>query len=215
VSYFLPIPAGEPLVIGWGTVALIVTVLGVAAWRHRDLLPLACLVPAGWLLTRQSSFSRIEIQDGHWGYISAMWLAAMMMILVGREVIAWVERRGWNRMVWVRKVGWGLLAVFALSGLGIRHAEGLANEESVEAASIYQRWREQRAANPRSRWESKAVVAGEMWYVEAAISQEGARPLSNMVFMFASIDNRDWARRVALEGWLQGMSTDEFRTWQD
>ncbi len=208
-DYFLHLPKAEPFLIPWGTVLLGSLALGWVFWRQRDLLGLWCAVFAGFLLYNQAKFTRLALQDGHWGYVWCFGLYLLLGVLAVRELAPRLAAKGWIGL------GWAAIAVHVGLGLCFRHLEGTSSHEAVAVKRAIQRWQEQCAGPTAPTLGDRGVTGGAPDFINCAIVFRGLRPLSHMTFMAASMDNEDWHRRVALDGWLQGLSAAEFRAWQE
>lgn len=213
-GYFLKVPEVTVHPIPWGFVIIFLLALTWAMLRHRDLLPLACTAFAAWLLARfQSSITHIVIQDGHWSYVSNFGLWLLMVLLVAREFqFRWTsESRQRKPMILILT---SVTLIWVVFGFHLRTLERSRNKESVLVQSRLDRWREQIGPDIIPEFVS-VVVAGDDDFCVTAAATHASRPLSTMIFMCASIDNVDWHRRSALEGWLRGMSRNEFLDWQE
>lgn len=208
-DYFLRLPQAEPFLVPWGTMLLWGLTLGLILWRQRDLLGFWCAAFAGFVLYNQFKFTRLLLQDGHWAYVWTFGLYLLLGILAARELATrLVWKPGWG-------IGWALVGLHLALGVAGRHLEGTRSRESVEVRKFLGRWREQCEVPGAPAFGGRGVTAGATDFTDCGIVFRGLRPLSHMTFMAASMDNEDWHRRVALDGWLQGMSAVEFRAWQE
>lgn len=208
-DYFLYIPKSEPLIIPWGTMLLWGVAWGLVLWRHRDLLALWCAGFAGFVLYNQSKFTRLLLQDGHWAYVWCFGLYLLLAVLTVRELAPRLRAGSWYLVGWA-----GIMLHFCL-GLCFRHLEATRSRESIEVHGAIRQWRRQFETLTAPRLDPRGVTAGAVDFVNCGIVFRGLIPLSHMTYMAASMDNEDWHRRVALDGWLQGMSAAEFGAWQE
>ena len=100
----------------------------------------------------------------------------------------------------------GVMLVQLPTGITLRYAESTAQELPLLLTSIYRQ-----VANDIEPLEP-GVIAGEEIVAESLAIRDGLTLLTGYAATLSShIDNRSWNERIALNSYLLGMTTEEFR----
>jgi hypothetical protein len=123
-----------------------------------------------------------------------------------------------DRVRWPRAVVAGLLVLLGVHlaiGFAVRASEATQNRMCVEILDDYARYRAQRLGPSAARLEPNAVLAGDPRFLELAAALENERPLDHYASLFSpSTRDDEWYMRMALNGYLRGLSRPAFEDEQ-
>src|SRR5208282_6069032 len=189
-------------------VALILLMIaGLIVWhRRRDLLFLWCFAAAAMALVNEQIVTGIWFENAHymmaWG--PALWI--LIVLIVWAELQERPALRPWAPRALAAAV------TFAVgTGIWMRTVEATRTWESVDLTSNYLKFRSQEKAAQDHSLQAGTVIGGDSEYVNLSAIEEGLIPLSGYwVEDSAYVDNSDWDRRVAIDGYLRGLARDAF-----
>jgi hypothetical protein len=211
---FVPIDRFSHLLIPKVALSLVVVtgVLLVCA-RRKDLIHLWALAVAGLLWTDHQLLTGLEIQNMHWQwYVCGPMLSLLLVLLAAGFAL---DRVRWP---WPRAVAAGILVLWGVHlaiGFTVRASEATQNHLCVEILDDYARYRSQRLGPSAARLAPNAVLAGDSRFLELAAVLENERPLVHYASLFSpSTRNDEWYVRMALNGYLRGLSRPAFEDEQ-
>jgi hypothetical protein len=203
---FLPIGHFSELMIPRIALVLLVICLIAVWWRRRDLAGLAGVATGGFVLINQQIVSGLQIENFHWKFAYGP-VQSLLLVLLLRDFCS--SGSPWALLA--RAAAWVAIPGVVLSGFGLRVLESTRPGESNQIAKVVRCYHEQRPEGRISPLSSNAVVAGDQDFIEAASIIENTRPLEGFaVLLSGNVDNAEWDARAALNGWLRGLTRDEF-----
>lgn len=173
--------------------------------RRRDLLPIGLLATAGWLLVNQHVISGLLLQNDHWRLHVVGPMLTLMMVLVFLDAL--LRLRGMPR-----RVALGALAAVCLldvlAGISIRRAEATSAIASQVIMDVELQYRARRRHFGAVRLKPNAVTGGDEGFVDWSAILDNQRVLYStwQTRHSLTIDNAEWNRRIALNGYLRGLS---------
>jgi hypothetical protein len=112
---------------------------------------------------------------------------------------------------WAPRVLAAAVTFVVVTGVWMRAIEATRTRESVELTSGYFEFRSQETAVPNLSPRAGTVIAGDQEFVNFSAIEEGLTPLSGYwVELSAYVDNSDWDRRIAFDGYLRGLGREAF-----
>lgn len=181
----------------------------VLRWR-RDLLFTWGITVGGLALLNEQIITAFLIENWHWIFSYGIMQSLLLILLALGAVEA---RGGWTpaRL----RVLWALAALLMATGLGLRWVEATRTKSVVELTPEFARYRAQRLAPDAPRLEPRAVVGGDVDFVEFAAIAENARPLHDYVIDLSPlIRDAEWDERIAFNAFLGGQTRAEFERAQ-
>ncbi|HEV3167954.1 MAG TPA: hypothetical protein VGZ22_28390 [Isosphaeraceae bacterium] len=209
---FVPIGRLSHLLIPKVALSLLVVTGVLLVWAHRkDLIHVWALAAAGLLWTDHQLLTGLEIQNMHWQwYVSGPMLCLLLVLLAAGLAL--------DRVRWPRAVVAGLLVLLGVHlaiGFAVRASEATQNRMCVEILDDYARYRAQRLGPSAARLEPNVVLAGDPRFLELAAALENERPLDHYASLFSpSTRDDEWYMRMALNGYLRGLSRPAFEDEQ-
>ena len=202
---FLPIGRLDELLLP--RVALVAMAVA-AVWacrRRRDLAAPCAHAASGLILLNHQVFTKLQIENFHYGYI---WAPCLSLTL-------WLLAMGPGGRRASLPAAWLVVGSLAASGLWLRGAEASRTADPRAILDAYRAFRRAAPGLPAG-----AVVAGDKRFVELSTVLDGTRPLDHYAAVFSpAIGLEDWERRIALDGLFRGEDRAAFgarqRAWLD
>jgi hypothetical protein len=205
---FVPFPRFEELLLPKMSLFLIVAGLVWVWYRRKDLIYLWALPFSALVLTNHHLLTAIQIENFHWNvFVHEPIIGLFVLLVIAGELPV--------RGPWSRPVLWGLLVICSADlamGVWLRAIETTRHHFFAS----FQRYKTQRLGEQQSvRLAPNSVIGGDSDFVAFAMIAENQRPLMDYaVFLSPSIDNAEWERRIALNGYLFGHDRPSFEAVQ-
>ena len=183
---------------------LVLALLSVWVWgRRRDLLPIWLLALSGLVLLNHQLITGLQVQNFHWFNVFGP-CASLLLLLFGA---GWLAQRIGRRGEYVLLM---LSVPYVLFGLGLRWIEVTRTQDTKEIAAAFARYQEQRLKPGVPPLKPAVVVAGDESFINLATLMENQRPLFHYaVRLSPSVSDDELMQRIALNGYLRGMSHEQ------
>ena len=203
---FYHVPHWDSVYFPKAILLLLLLALFVCWIRHRDLLPIAALAASGWLLERHQVLTGLETENNHWSYVTGWALGLLVLVMLAREVSVTRFNAAAQRLIW-------LVALFEIgSGLLLRKIETAGQPVSRQWSEAWQRYHDQMGTPGRHLLARRGVVGGDPYFSALAAIELNTRTLNGgPEFYSPRVTNIELAERDALEGWLRGLSADDYQ----
>jgi hypothetical protein len=207
---FLPVGHFQELLLPRLTIPLLAVSLVWVMWRRRDLVYVAGIALAGFVLLNQQVITGLQIENFHWNLVMGPTLTMLILLL-----LVGLPHSRIKGFTFVTVALWGAIAAVTLSGLWLRVVESTRRGKPTEIAEQLNKYLAQRSCENAPRFLANAVVAGDRYFVEAASILDNTRPLDGYVVeVSGTVDNAEWDARVALNAYLCGLTRQEFEEEQ-
>jgi hypothetical protein len=166
---------------------------------------------SGLALANHHLVTTLQVENFHWKtFVHDPTIGLLLLLVIAGELSV--------RGRWSRPVLWGLLVICGAElvvGVWLRAIE--TERHPGKFFPIFHRYKTQRLGEQGSvRLAPNSVIGGDPDFVDFAMIAEDQRPLMNYaVFLSPSIDNAEWDRRIALNGYLLGLDRESFEAAQD
>jgi hypothetical protein len=181
----------------------------VLRWR-RDLLYVWGLTAGGLALLNEQVVTAFYIENWHWIFSYGTMQTLLLVVLALGAV---ESHGGWTPS----RLGalWAVAVTMMATGLWLRGIEVTQTRSARELTAEYNRYERQRLIPDAPRMEPRAIVGGDVDFVEFAAVAENIRPLQDyLVDLSPLITDSEWDERIAFNGYLLGQDRSAFERAQ-
>jgi hypothetical protein len=191
----------------WPLAALGAGGVAIVRLRIAKLWPLWLLILVSYLLRNHHLISGIDVENYHWGYVQSAFGEILVLCLVAEAWSHWGPRLTGSYRSILRKFAFASVAILPCIAIGWRCYETVVAPEDIQYRREISELADIRPV--LSAIDGHTVVAGEP-IIEVAGLYNPAGILSTATSTMLALPIQLLHERHALNGWLTGMSREEY-----